>query len=110
MYGVIPGHSSEVDSSTTTSQVRFLPAAPKRVIGEWSRGYRSLPSLPLASQTEHMGLGTWAGSRSGTAAGTTRVAAGLGSSVLAAVAVDRQAQGAGTDHGNILSSSEEQDE
>jgi hypothetical protein len=56
-------------------------------------------------------LGAWAGTRSRAAAGAIRVVAGLVSSVLAAVAVDRRAQQAperitGTSSG----SSEEQDE
>jgi hypothetical protein len=39
-----------------------------------------------------LGLGAWAGSRSGTGAGAITVLAGLASSVVAAAAVDRRAR------------------
>jgi hypothetical protein len=39
-----------------------------------------------------LGLGAWAGSRSGAAAGAITVVAGLASSVIAGVAVDRRAR------------------
>jgi hypothetical protein len=39
-----------------------------------------------------VGMGAWAGSRSGAAAGAITVVAGLASSVIAGVAVDRRAR------------------
>jgi hypothetical protein len=39
-----------------------------------------------------LGLGAWAGSRSGAAAGAITALAGLASSVVAAIAVDRRAR------------------